>query len=116
MNSLDVDDVQGLYELLPDRWFSRISTHVTNRARRIIYSTLGFGLSRVWRPRRLVLLTSLIHDINLIRGLVGEPEEVLSAHVWRGGMAQTSLTRFAFARLVGLSLGLFARLWVGVLG
>ncbi len=42
----------------------------------------------------LVMLTSLIHDINVLRGVLGEPEEVLSAHVWRGGMAQTSVTRF----------------------
>ena len=47
------------------------------------------------RVATFVLLTSLIHDVNLVRGLVGEPEEVLSAHVWRGGMAQSSLTRFA---------------------
>lgn len=41
-----------------------------------------------------VLCESLIHDINALRGVLGEPDEVVSAHVWRGGMAQTSVTRF----------------------
>ena len=31
-----------------------------------------------------ILFESLIHDINALRGMLGEPEEVLSAHVWRG--------------------------------
>jgi predicted dehydrogenase len=58
-------------------------------------STLGPAAPQHLRVAAVVLLTSLIHDINLVRGLVGEPQEVLSAHVWRGGMAQSSLTRFA---------------------
>jgi predicted dehydrogenase len=58
-------------------------------------SFLGPAAPQHLRVATFVLLTSLIHDINLVRGLVGEPEEVLSAHVWRGGMAQSSLTRFA---------------------
>src|SRR5262249_2979047 len=36
-----------------------------------------------------------IHDIDAVRGVLGEPEAVVSAHVWRDGLAQTSLTRFA---------------------
>jgi len=42
-----------------------------------------------------LLSVSLIHDIDAVRGILGEPEEVVSAHVWRDGFAQTSLTRFA---------------------
>ena len=41
-----------------------------------------------------MLFQSLIHDVNAVRGILGEPIEVLSAHIWRGGFAQTSLTRF----------------------
>jgi predicted dehydrogenase len=41
-----------------------------------------------------LLSVSLIHDIDAVRGILGEPEEVVSAHVWRDGFAQTSLTRF----------------------
>jgi len=51
------------------------------------------------RIAALVLFQSLIHDANLIRGVLGEPDEVLSAHVWNGGLAQTSLTRFGDARV-----------------
>jgi predicted dehydrogenase len=63
--------------------------------RAALEDTLGPSAPQHLRVATFVLLTSLIHDINLVRGLVGEPEEVLSAHVWRGGMAQSSLTRFA---------------------
>jgi len=41
-----------------------------------------------------ILFDSLIHDIDAVRGILGDPEGVVSAHVWRGGMAQTSLSRF----------------------
>jgi predicted dehydrogenase len=63
--------------------------------RAALEDTLGPSAPQHLRVAAFVLLTSLIHDINLVRGLVGEPEDVLSAHVWRGGMAQSSLTRFA---------------------
>lgn len=46
------------------------------------------------RVGALILVESLIHDLNAVRGVLGEPEEVLSAHVWRGGFAQSSLSRF----------------------
>ena len=41
-----------------------------------------------------LLSVSLIHDVDAVRGILGEPEQVVSAHVWRDGFAQTSLTRF----------------------
>ena len=41
-----------------------------------------------------LLSVSLIHDIDAVRGILGEPEEVVSAHFWREGFAQTSLTCF----------------------
>jgi predicted dehydrogenase len=42
-----------------------------------------------------MLFQSLVHDVDALRGILGEPEQVLYAHAWRGGLAQTSLTRFA---------------------
>ena len=51
----------------------------------------------------LLLFESVIHDVNALRGLLGEPENVVSAHVWRGGFAQTSLTRFPGDVAVSLS-------------
>jgi predicted dehydrogenase len=51
----------------------------------------------------LMLFQSLIHDVNALRGILGEPEKVLSAEVWREGFAQQSLTRFAGDVRVSLS-------------
>jgi predicted dehydrogenase len=59
-----------------------------------------------------ILFDSLVHDISAVRGILGEPERVLSASVWRGGMAQTSVTAFpkdvkvvmSWISLVGLRL------------
>jgi predicted dehydrogenase len=47
------------------------------------------------RVGAFILFDSLIHDIDAVRGILGEPEAVVSAHVWQEGMAQTSVTRFA---------------------
>jgi predicted dehydrogenase len=55
------------------------------------------------RVGAFILFESVIHDINALRGLLGEPEKVVSAHVWRGGFAQSSLTRFPGDVAVSLS-------------
>jgi predicted dehydrogenase len=59
------------------------------------------------RVAALIATTSLVHDINLVRGVLGEPEGVVSSHVWRGGMAQSSVTRFGGDTRVNMS-------WVSV--
>jgi predicted dehydrogenase len=56
-----------------------------------------------------VLTESLIHDLNLLRDSLGEPEQVLSSHVWNGGLAQQALVQFAGGVHVNLS-------WVAVPG
>ena len=61
----------------------------------LLEETLGPDAPPPARIALFILLTSLIHDINALRGVLGEPEAVLSAHYWRDGMAQTSVTRFA---------------------
>ncbi len=86
-------DAQALSEPELDALTVREAT--VGAIRPALESTLGAAAPQQVQVATLVLLTSLIHDLNLVRGLVGEPEEVLSAHVWRGGMAQSSLTRFA---------------------
>jgi predicted dehydrogenase len=55
------------------------------------------------RVGAFILFESVIHDVNALRGLLGEPEKVVSAHVWRGGFAQSSLTRFPGEVMVSLS-------------
>lgn len=46
------------------------------------------------RVGAFLLFESLLHDVDAVRGILGPPEAVVSAHVWRGGFAQSSLTRF----------------------
>jgi len=75
-----------------DRGATRDST--ASRVSQAIARTAGRRASVPVRVATNMLFQSLIHDVNALRGMLGEPEEVLSAHVWRGGLAQTSLTRF----------------------
>lgn len=42
-----------------------------------------------------VLLDSLVHEINALRGLLGEPEVVTSAETWLGGEGVTAVLRYA---------------------
>jgi len=56
--------------------------------------TAGVGASASQLVATSMLWQSLIHDVNALRGILGDPEEVLSADTWRDGLAQTSLTRF----------------------
>ena len=72
-------------------------------------SLIGRGAPAAHRVASSMLFLSLIHDVNALRGLLGEPEEVLAAHAWNGGTAQTSLTRFPGGVHVSLS-------WVYVAG
>jgi predicted dehydrogenase len=57
-------------------------------------ATVRSGASVDERAAALMLWQSLIHDINALRGVLGEPERVLSSSVWNEGMAQHSLTQF----------------------
>lgn len=54
----------------------------------------GAGAAPAQRIAAFLLYDSLLHDIDAVRGLVGEPEEVLYAGHWNEGFAQTSVTRF----------------------
>jgi predicted dehydrogenase len=74
-----------------------------------VTAMLGQGATTAHRVATSMLFLSLIHDINALRGILGEPEEVLSAHAWNGGTAQTSLTRFPGGVHVSLS-------WIYVAG
>ena len=101
----DEDAYRRHHALLPVRPPATVTEEMLDRMaldesesqemRLLLAATLGPDASAPLRVALLVLLTSLIHDVNALRGVLGEPEEVLSAHTWRNGMAQTSLTRFA---------------------
>jgi len=55
------------------------------------------------RVAGFICYQSLVHDTNLVRGVLGEPEQVLSWRIWRGGLGQSSLTRFAGDVVVNLT-------------
>jgi predicted dehydrogenase len=91
------------HALLPPRDRSETREDVADRAEAEatagplaapLHETAGAGASASHLLAASMLWQSLIHDVNALRGILGEPEEVLSAHAWRGGLAQTSLTRF----------------------
>lgn len=85
------------YREEPERWVFAAAKRDASRgpAADAIRRTVGRGASAARRVATAMLFQSLIHDIDAIRGILGEPKEVLSAHTWMGGMAQSSLTRFS---------------------
>lgn len=66
-------------------------------------ATVRPGASLDERVAGLMLWQSLIHDVNALRGALGEPERVLSSSVWNEGMAQHSLTQFQGGVRVSMS-------------
>jgi predicted dehydrogenase len=55
---------------------------------------VGSAAPHAHRIGALLATESLIHDLNALRGILGEPEAVVSASVWLGGFAQSALVRF----------------------
>ena len=68
-----------------------------------IDATVRPGATVDERVAGLMLWQSLIHDVNALRGALGEPERVLSSSVWNEGMAQHSLTQFGGGVRVSMS-------------
>jgi len=62
--------------------------------RRAIEAIVGAGAPSAQKVATFLLFNSLIHDINAVRGILGEPEEVLLAEVWRGGRCMHVVLRF----------------------
>jgi len=54
-------------------------------ARARIDAIIGPAAPAAQQVATFLLFNSLIHDINALRGILGEPEEVLLAESWRGG-------------------------------
>lgn len=55
---------------------------------------LGAEAPVTQRVAYAVMVSSLVHDINALRGLVGEPESVAHTEIWNGGLAITTVLRF----------------------
>ena len=89
---------------LPDRPWSPTPEPVINHAihaeamhgevAEAVAGIVGKNAPAAAKVAAFLLSVSLIHDVDAVRGILGEPEEVVSAHWWRDGFAQTSLTRF----------------------
>lgn len=75
----------------------------TDSMREGLDATVRQGASVSERVAGLMLWQSLIHDINALRGVLGEPSRVLNASVWNDGMAQHSLTEFGGGVRVSMS-------------
>lgn len=60
----------------------------------LVAESLPAGAPDAHKVGVLLLYQSLVHDVNALRGILGEPEAVVSAEVWREGFAQHSITRF----------------------
>ena len=72
-----------------------LAAHVaTGAAAGCVDLMVGKDAPPAHRLAAYILFDSLIHDVSAVRGILGDPERVLSAHAWRGGMAQTSVTAF----------------------
>jgi predicted dehydrogenase len=56
-----------------------------------------------------LLFESIVHDVSAVRGILGDPERVVSAHAWRGGFAQSSLSAFPADVMVAMH-------WISVPG
>lgn len=55
---------------------------------------LGSDAPMIQRIAYAIMLSSLVHDVNALRGLVGEPESVAHTEIWNDGLAITTLLRF----------------------
>ena len=55
---------------------------------------------RVRRAYRAILLDSMIHELNALRGLLGEPEDLLFADVWGETTGITTTMRFGGAECI----------------
>lgn len=55
---------------------------------------LGSEAPMMQRVAYALMVVSLIHDINALRGLIGEPEAVAHTEIWNEGIAISTILRF----------------------
>ena len=61
----------------------------------LIGEVLGPSASQLQRAALGIMLGSLCHDVNALRGLIGEPESVAHTEVWNQGLCISSTLRYA---------------------
>lgn len=60
----------------------------------LLESVLGTNAPAMQRTALGLLLGSLCHDVNAMRGLFGEPESVVSTELWNAGLCISSMLRY----------------------
>ncbi|MCA9581645.1 MAG: hypothetical protein KC416_07600, partial [Myxococcales bacterium] len=53
-----------------------------------------YGAPTAHRVGALFATESMIHDLNAVRGVLGNPSRIVSAHLWQDGFAQTCIAEF----------------------
>ena len=71
-----------------------VQAATTGPARARIEAIIGPDADEARRVATFLLFNSLIHDTNALRGILGEPAEVLHASCWRGGRCIHVLLRW----------------------
>lgn len=61
----------------------------------LIREVLGPDASRERCSALGIMLGSLCHDVNALRGLIGEPEAVAHTEIWNQGLGVSSILRYA---------------------
>jgi predicted dehydrogenase len=61
---------------------------------RLLREALGAGAPAAQLGAFNVMLSSLCHDVNALRGLIGEPERVVSCEVWQRGACVNTLLAY----------------------
>jgi predicted dehydrogenase len=72
-----------------------ISFFTSGPESKLLDEVLGAGASPIKRTTLGLLLGSLCHDVNALRGLIGEPESVAHTEAWNQGLCFSSTWRYA---------------------
>lgn len=72
-----------------------IASVISGPERELIEEILGPGAPAIQRAALGLMLGSLCHDVNALRGLLGEPDSVSYTEVWSDGKCFTSTWRYA---------------------
>lgn len=72
-----------------------IAAMTSGQEGRLIEEVLGADAPPIQRAALGLMLGSLCHDVNALRGLVGEPEAVAHTEIWKDGLCFSSVVRYA---------------------
>lgn len=95
-----IDPYVAHYPLVRGSLDPELAAELADDDTRRVDAAVG-GLDAVLkRAYRAILLDSMIHELNAVRGLLGEPDELLFADVWGDPTGVTATMRFGGAECV----------------